>query len=177
MGRHPHRGTPQVVALNGSQNGRRVTRLTVLMGAPGAGKTTWAKANAPDAYVASSELVRTRRDLDVAQVMEFMRRAGRQQLAAGHDVIADATSTYPAHRRYWLAVAREAGAQAHLVAFDTALPLLVAAQRTRQHPAPLHVVRKHAALMRVALKVAPLEGWDDYQVIRRGYGGARGGGS
>lgn len=142
-------------------------KLTVLVGPPGAGKSTWVSANVTDEYVATTHPVRTNKQLDVGSYMEWMRGAAIRQLAQGRDVVIDATNTYPHHRLPWRTVASKAGAMTRAIAFDTGLPLLIRAQRTRQHPAPDPVVRRHYALMRAALRQLPTEGWDELIVVRR----------
>ena len=144
-----------------------MSTVTVLMGPPGAGKTTWMKANRVDEFVADTHAVRMVAELDVDHYMTVMRQQTIGQIRQGRDVIIDATNTYPHHRALWLATARRYQAEARLVAFDTQLHLLIAAQRTRQHPAPQRVVIKHHALMRRALRDVQTEGWDSVTVLTR----------
>jgi predicted kinase len=144
-----------------------MTTVTVLMGAPGAGKTTWMAQHRTDQVVLDTHAVRTVQDLDVGGYMDTFRASGLAAIRNGRDVIVDATNTYPHHRRYWLQAARSCGATAQLVAFDTVLGLLIAAQRTRQHPVPRKIVTKHHALMRRALVDVKAEGWDTIDVITR----------
>ena len=144
-----------------------MTTVTVLVGAPGAGKSTWLKSNQTDEYVADTHAVRAVKGLDVDAYMNHFRQAALTELRRGRSIIIDATNTYRHHRRPWLAAARAAGAQARAVAFDTPLPALLAAQRTRAHPVPQRIVIKHHQLMRLALIDLPTEGWDAYEVIVR----------
>jgi len=52
------------------------------MGAPAAGKTTWLKRNMTGSeYVASSEMVRIDREIDVAADMNNMKLQGAEALA------------------------------------------------------------------------------------------------
>ncbi len=141
--------------------------VTVLVGAPGAGKSTWLKSNQTDEYVANTHAVRAVKGLDVDAYMHHFRQAALAELRRGRSIIIDATNTYRHHRRPWLAAARAAGAQAQAVAFDTPLPALLAAQRTRAHSVPQRIVIKHHRLMRLALIDLPTEAWDAYEVIVR----------
>jgi predicted kinase len=144
-----------------------MTTVTVLIGAPGAGKSTWLRSNQTDEYVADTHAVRAVKGLDVDAYMNHFRQAALAEIRRGRSVIIDATNTYRHHRRPWLAAARAAGAQARAVAFDTPLPALIAAQRTRAHPVPQRIVIKHHHLLRLALIDLPTEGWDAYEVIVR----------
>jgi predicted kinase len=144
-----------------------MTTVTVLVGAPGAGKSTWLKSNQTDEYVADTHAVRAVKGLDVDAYMNHFRQAALTELRRGRSIIIDATNTYRHHRRPWLAAARAAGAQARAVAFDTPLPALLAAQRTRAHPVPQRIVIKHHQLMRLALIDLPTEAWDATEVIVR----------
>lgn len=144
-----------------------MTTVTVLVGAPGAGKTTWLAAHRTDEYVADTHPVRTQSDLDVDAYMAAMRQQTVHRIAQGQPVIIDATNTYRQHRLLWLAAARRAGATSRAVLFDTPLPLLIAAQRKRAHPAPDRIVIKHHRLMRTALATVPTEGWDTVEVVTR----------
>jgi predicted kinase len=144
-----------------------MTTVTVLIGAPGAGKSTWLRRNQTDEYVADTHAVRAVKGLDVDAYMNHFRQAALAEIRRGRSVIIDATNTYRHHRRPWLAAARAAGAQARAVAFDTPLPALIAAQRTRAHPVPQRIVIKHHQLLRLALIDLPTEGWDAYEVIVR----------
>ena len=144
-----------------------MTRVTVLMGAPGAGKSTWLSNNRTDELVLDTHAVRMVDQIDVGAYMDNFRAVGLRAIRNGQNVIIDATNTYPHHRRYWLQAARSCQSEANLVAFDTAIQLLLAAQRSRRHPVPQRIVTKHYALMRRALNDVPREGWDTIQVVTR----------
>lgn len=142
--------------------------LTVLVGAPGAGKSTWLKRNTTGCeYVATSEMVRMDREIDVAAYMNNMRLQGAKALKAGRDVIVDATNTITAHRLYWLKCAQANQAKTKIVIFDTNLNSLLAAQKIRQFPAPSNVVIKHHKNMSIAIKLIANEGWDEIVRITR----------
>lgn len=141
--------------------------VTVLMGAPGAGKTTWVKNNRVNEFLADTHAVRMINDIDVDHYMTVMRHQTIAQIKNGRDVIIDATNTYPNHRRLWLATAQKYEAETRLIAFNTQLALLLAAQQTRKHPAPKKIVMKHYGLMVTALQNVEKEGWDSLTIITR----------
>lgn len=142
--------------------------LIVLMGAPAAGKTTWLKKNMTGfEHIATSEMVRVDREIDVAAYMNNMRIQGSKALASGKDVIVDATNTITAHRLFWLKQADRYGHEAKLVVFDTDLALLLNGQKVRVHPAPRDVVIKHHKNMKLAMQLIKNEGWDDIIIQTR----------
>jgi len=142
--------------------------LIVLMGAPAAGKTTWLKRNMDGSeYIATSEMVRIDREMDVADYMNAMRAQGAKALASGRDVIVDATNTITAHRLFWLNQAHKNGHKAKLMVFDTDLSLLLHGQKIRIHPAPRDVVIKHHRNMKSAMQLIKSEGWDEIIIKTR----------
>ncbi len=144
--------------------------ITVLMGAPGAGKTTWLTANKTGfEHIASTEAIRVHRDIDRGAFMTNMRFKAIKAAENGQDLIIDGTNTIPTHRQIWLNLANRLCIQTSLIAFDTTLPLLLKAQSTRQFPAPLHIVKEHHIRMQTALRFIKSEPWDDIQIIKRGY--------
>ena len=81
--------------------------ITVLMGAPASGKTTWMKQNKTgDEHIYSTELVRVDKDLDVDLFMAIIRSKAIKAVMNGKDVIADGTHTIKTHRMFWLALAK-----------------------------------------------------------------------
>ena len=145
--------------------------ITVLMGAPGAGKTTWVRQNATNELVLSSEAVRIYRDeLDVGAYMNQMRVKGLQAVKSGQSVIVDATNTITTHRAYWLKISRANQVDNKLVAFNTSLEELLSAQRLRAHPAPDTIVKDHYRRFQRSLQMIKMEGWKDIKIINRGVG-------
>ncbi len=143
--------------------------ITVLMGAPGAGKTTWVRNNATDELVLSSEAVRIyKEEIDIAGYMNNMRAKGLRSVRDGQSVIVDATNTITAHRIWWKQIAKRYDAATRLIAFNTALPLLLAAQKTREYPAEDHIVKSHFNRFNRALLFVKYEGWGEVKIINRG---------
>ena len=142
--------------------------LTVLMGAPGAGKSTWLKSNnTGNEHIASNELVRLNRDIDVAAYTNQVRINGFKALEAGKDVIVDATNTITQHRLYWLKVAKAKGVKTRLIVFNTNINALLNAQVNRQFPTPRNVVISHHKNMGVANQLIKNESWDEIVMVNR----------
>ena len=92
--------------------------ITVLMGAPAAGKTTWVKKNmAGNEHIYSTELVRIDRELDVDYYMASIRAAAIKACKSGQDVIADGTHTITHHRTFWLRLANRFDCNTKLIVF------------------------------------------------------------
>jgi len=144
--------------------------ITVLMGAPGAGKSTWLKNNQTGLeHIASTEAIRINRNIDRGAYMTHMRIKAIAAAEAGQDLIIDGTNTITTHRIIWINLAKRLQVPTRLIAFNTALPLLIQAQTTRQYPAPLKVVQDHHIRMQYALRIINNEGWDSIEVIHRSY--------
>jgi predicted kinase len=142
-------------------------QITVLMGAPGAGKSTWVKSNRANEYIYTTEGVRIDRDLDVSEYMYQQRRLAIKAVEAGSCLIADGTHTIHTHRAVWLNLAKRLGLSTRLIAFVTPLPTLLAVQESRLYPAPNAIVRTHHHRMNRALQLINKEGWDHIEIIRR----------
>ena len=143
--------------------------ITVLMGAPGAGKTTWVRNNATDELVLSSEAVRVfKEEIDIPGYMNNMRARGLKSVRDGESVIVDATNIITAHRIWWKQIAKRYDTPTRLIAFNTALPLLLAAQKTREYPAEDNIVKNHFIRFNRALMFIRYEGWGEVKIINRG---------
>jgi predicted kinase len=142
--------------------------LTVLMGAPGAGKSTWLKSNnTGNEHIASNELVRVNREIDIAAYTNQVRINGFKALEAGKDVIVDATNTITQHRLYWLKVAKAKGVKTRLIVFNTNINALLNAQVNRQFPTPRNVVITHHKNMTMAKQLIKNESWDEIVMVNR----------
>lgn len=143
--------------------------LTVLMGPPGAGKTTWMEAN-PITVVCSTERLRTDRSLTTQATIAFLaglQTKARRALNAGQDVLIDGCNTKRHERSRWLAIARDYGAKTRLVALDTPLSTCLTVQLSRAHPVPAaKVARYHQEFVR-SLSVIGGEGWDSTVCVSR----------
>jgi predicted kinase len=96
----------------------RTACLVVLVGAPGSGKSTWARHNARGAVViGQDELIDaiTPGGFDHAYRPVYSAAEdaiARAALREGHTVIVDRTNRTRGHRKRWLDIAREAGCPA-----------------------------------------------------------------
>jgi predicted kinase len=142
--------------------------ITVLMGAPAAGKSTWLKANAVgDEHIYSTEAIRIYRDIDRDLYMRNIRRQAYIAVKDGKSVIADGTHTMGQHRNYWLKVAKEFEVKTRLVLFDTPLNVLLIGNAKRLHPAPVKVIRDHHTRFVRSRDIVRLEAWDQIEIIKR----------
>jgi predicted kinase len=142
--------------------------ITVLMGAPGAGKSTWLKLNANGSeHIYNTHAVRMNKDLDVGLFMQQERLKAVRAAEAGLDLICDGTHTITTHRLVWLNLAKRLQVPSRLVIFDTSLNLLILAQRLRQHPAADRVVIDHHKRIQLAKQIVKSEDWDFIETINR----------
>ncbi len=91
--------------------------ITVLMGAPGAGKSTWVAKNATNEHIYNTEAVRINRDLDAGEYMKHQRIKAIKAVESGQSLIADGTHTISTHRRVWLNLAERLGLETRSLSF------------------------------------------------------------
>jgi predicted kinase len=143
--------------------------ITVLMGAPGAGKSTWVEANKSHGiHIYNTEAVRTNRGIDIGEFMRYERIKAIKAAELGVELICDGTHTIPGHRAIWLTVAQQLNIKTRLIAFDTSLLTLLQVQRERQHPAPDKVVIDHYRRFQLQKHVVNREPWGSIELITRG---------
>lgn len=112
--------------------------LILLVGPPGSGKSTWAKQNGHGAaHVSQDDLI----DAISPDVFAHVYRTiyagaedavARAALEHGHTVIVERTNRTRAHRRRWLAIAREADCPAIAVVMGAFFPLCRERNRNRE---------------------------------------------
>lgn len=142
--------------------------IVCLMGAPGAGKSTWVVKNMNgDEHIYNTEGVRRNRDLDVGIYMNLQRAKAIRAVEAGKWLIADGTHTIQTHRKVWLTLADRLGLDTKLVVFDTPLNILLEVQKHREFPAPRNVVVDHHRRMQMAKLHIKYEGWGSIDIIKR----------
>ena len=142
--------------------------ITVLMGAPGAGKTTWVRNNAQNEVILSSEAVRIyKTDIDIGSFMDGLRVKGFKAVKQGKSIIVDATNTIQAHRLFWLKVSKSVRVPNRLIVFNTPLTHLLQAQTTREFPAADNIVKDHFKRLNRSLNTIKIEGWDEIEIINR----------
>ena len=109
--------------------------LTVCMGLPASGKSTWVRKNRqPEALIVCADAMRTR-GVSAQALFGKMRREAGAALIAGRDVMVDACSLRWRDREPWLAMAQRFGARPVLVVFDTPLEVCRARDSVRPRPA------------------------------------------
>jgi predicted kinase len=142
--------------------------IVVLMGAPGAGKSTWLAANRQDpCHIASTAAIRINRDIDRNAYMQTMRIQAIKAAESGKNLYCDGTHTITSHRLIWLNLARRLGVEATLICFQTSLKLLLTAQMTRVYPAPRQIVLDHHKRFQKAIILCKDEGWDSIETLVR----------
>jgi len=143
--------------------------ITVLMGAPGAGKSTWVRNNASGfEHIYNTEAVRINRDLDVGRYLYIARLKAIAALEAGQDVIADGTHTIANHRLVWLRAAERLGIDTQLIVFDTHWQICLDVQKGREYPAPRSVVVTHCRNLKIQVRSSiGREGWGSIETIKR----------
>ena len=103
--------------------------ITVLMGAPGAGKSTWVRNNKTgNEHIYNIDRIRANKEMDVNAYTRHMRMKAIMKVEEGYDLIADATHVLKTHRLLWLALADRLSLETRLVVFDTRRELLLQAQ-------------------------------------------------
>jgi predicted kinase len=154
------------VQLHDSCTGRSM--ITVLMGIPGAGKSTWVRNNKTGfEHVFNTEAIRINRELDMAAFMNLQRHKAILAVESGKDLIADGTHTIKAHRQVWLNLAERLGIETKLVVFNTQLHICMEVQKEREFPAPMKVVRDHHHRLQLAKLQIKREGWGSIEIITR----------
>lgn len=132
--------------------------LVVLVGAAGAGKSTFAARQFDPSEILSSDGYRALVAGDEADQRATRAAFGRlhrdlaRRLAAGLLTVVDATNVEPAARRTLLALARTAGVAAVAIALDLPASVVIARNAARTgRVVDARVVRRHLTRMRATL--------------------------
>jgi len=135
--------------------------LTVLMGVPGSGKTTWVAANTRNQVVCGTDRLRTESftGASVVAYIESLRTRARRALTAGQDVVVDGCNTRRNERTRWRELARDHGAAPQLVVVHASLTTVLAVQRDRAQPVPADRVRTYHRDFTRSLSAIDGEGW------------------
>ena len=120
-----------------------MARLTVLIGAPGSGKSTYASR-------LGTVVTNDRKTAQApGDILHDSYRQINQLLAAGKDVVFDTTGANPAVRKAALSIARKHGAATAAVVMDTPLDTCLKVQQQKSRPvASAEVCRMHADIRR-----------------------------
>jgi predicted kinase len=132
-------------------------RLTVLMGAPGSGKSTYAKRLG---NVVSND--RSTRQ-DPGSILHQSYKQIHQMLAQGKDVVFDCTAANPNVRKAALSIARQYGAETAIRVLDTPLDTCLKNRTSRVSDAD---VRRIHADVRRQMSGLKNEGFQSVQVTR-----------
>jgi len=138
-------------------------KLTVLMGAPGAGKSTYAKGTG--AHVVTTDGARGR--LSPGDTLHKAYSEINAALAAGKNVVFDTTGANPAVRKAAATIAQKHGAQLAARVIDTPVASCLQAQQGRAKPVAAADVRRiHDAVRKQAAGLQS-EGFRDVRVVKR----------
>ena len=147
--------------------------LTVLAGASGSGKSTFARNHFAPTEVLSSDACRAmladdENDQSVTpDAFELLHYIAGKRLALGKPVVVDATNVRPEDRRALVRLAREYHVIPVAVVLD--LPEDLCRERNRLRPGrqyPRHVVRNQVRQLRKSLKSIKKEGFRQVHVLR-----------
>jgi predicted kinase len=147
-----------------------VAVITLMMGAPASGKTTYIQQHRDlNDLVTSSDLVRFDREIEVAEAMHAFRLKGVNWAKEGKSFWVDATNTYNFHRAFWLRIAKTYQMPIRLVAIHTPYWLCQKRNNLREFPAEMKVVRSHAHRMPQALMDIKSEPYTSIEVVKEGW--------
>lgn len=181
-GGHPHGRLRTMCKSCANRQGGRLAagwvtwqgrELIALMGAPGSGKTTWARSTGlPIVSTDTLRAAHVRGSFSTSMAGDVYARAAdaiARALKANKRVVFDSVLANPKVRANLLGMARALHATATLVVFDTDLDVCIERQAGRKEPAPDAVVQDiHASLVAQHLLLDD-EGWT--RVVRLPGGG------
>lgn len=140
-----------------------MARLTVLMGAPGAGKSTYAQRLGT---VVTTDASRGNPHL-AGDVLHSAYKQINEHLAAGRDVVFDTTGANPAVRKAAVSIAKKYGAKVEACVVDTSLKQCLDAQKGRTKPVADADVRRIYDSVTGAIPKLKSEGFESVRVKRR----------
>lgn len=139
-----------------------MARLTVLMGAPGAGKSTYASRFQ---NVVTNDGARGHAD-QAGETLHSAYRQINQLLAQGKDVVFDTTGANPNVRKAAVSIARKHGAQVDACVLNTPLDTCLAAQKGRRAPVAAADVRRIHSEVESSIRGLQREGFSNVRVTR-----------
>ena len=142
--------------------------IVVLMGAPGAGKSTWVRNHMTGTeHIYNIDAIRANKELDVNSYTNMQRKRAIEAVQAGKWLIADATHTIKPHRDLWRNLGDRLGIDTKLIMLDTQLATLLEVQKTREFPVAQKVVVDHYRKMQLSKHAVQREGWGSIETIKR----------
>lgn len=145
--------------------------LTVLMGIPGAGKSTWAADNAhSDVVLCGMDKLRIDPGLQgraIAAFVQSLRKRAERALGEGRDVLVDGCHTRRDQRTRWRELAYRYRVDAHLVVLHVDLDTALAAQRERARPVSEARLRGYDREFAEALDSIDDEDWSRIHHVHR----------
>ncbi len=145
--------------------------LVVLVGASGAGKSTWAGSRYRQAEIVSSDELRGivgsgRHDLDASSdAFRLLDQIVEARLRRGLATVVDTLGLDAERRRGYLDAARAVDLAAVVVAFDAPPELCRRRNAERDRPVPARVLTDQLKSFRSALDGLAAEGWDEVAVV------------
>ena len=112
--------------------------LVVLVGSPGAGKSTWARRHFQWSEIVSSDVFRMlltddENDMSVTrEVFQLVDRVALARLRRGRLTVMDSINGRPARRRKLVQLAHQLNCRAVAVSFELPLEVIVSRDRTRE---------------------------------------------
>jgi alkanesulfonate monooxygenase SsuD/methylene tetrahydromethanopterin reductase-like flavin-dependent oxidoreductase (luciferase family)/predicted kinase len=146
--------------------------LIVLVGASGAGKSSWAAERYRAQEIVSSDDLRGvvgsgRHDLDAsADAFLLLDQIVAARVRRGLTCVVDTLGLDAERRRGYLAVAKANGLPAVAVVFDVAAPLVRSRNADRDRPVPAPTLRAQLARAATVLPEVLDEGWDRVVEVR-----------
>jgi alkanesulfonate monooxygenase SsuD/methylene tetrahydromethanopterin reductase-like flavin-dependent oxidoreductase (luciferase family)/predicted kinase len=153
-------------------NGLPDPALVVLVGASGAGKSTWAQARYRNQEIVSSDELRGivgsgRHDLDAsADAFRLLDDIVAARVRRGLTCVVDTLGLEPERRRRYLATAQQRGLPAVAVVFDVPPALARERNARRDRPVPAPALRTQLARAAEVGDELAAEGWDAVVRVR-----------
>lgn len=167
----PQTGAQANRGSGGEAMGLPAGALVALIGASGAGKTSFARRHFPATAVLSSDAFRAmvaddeNNQAASADAFELLHLALRRRLARGRMTVVDATNVRARARRPLLELARELGAPAAAIVFDLPEALCQARNLRRGRVVGSEVIHRQSEALRRSLPGLAAEGFDKITIF------------